>query len=165
MIAFWPIWKRTHMSPTRWQIKADTSDVSLICEANFPANVPAVRGSRCLRSHWEHVEKGRDGVAVETGEQASMFTSVESASVLCYVKLTHIAAGIGWLAPTRLLVSAHAIAHLPAALILFHFLKSSEIWIIELTNTKTPLRANHSCILTCMLCCDWLLTLFLGSKL
>ncbi len=88
--------------------------------------------------------KGRDGVAVETGEQASMFTSVESASVLCYVKLTHIAAGIGWLAPTRLLVSAHAIAHLHAALILFHFLKSSEIWIIELTNTKTPLSATHT---------------------
>lgn len=84
----------TRPSPTRWT-KARMSDVSLICEANFPANVPAGERKQMLAEPLRTRRKGRDGVAVETGERVSLFTAVESASMPCHVSLTHITAGIG----------------------------------------------------------------------
>lgn len=71
------------------------SNVSLICEANFPANVPADERKQMLAEPSRTRRKGRDGVAVETGERASLFTNVESTSMPCHVRLTHIMAGIG----------------------------------------------------------------------
>ncbi|ROL43658.1 hypothetical protein DPX16_2896 [Anabarilius grahami] len=48
------------------------SDVSLICEANFPANVPADERKQMLVEPSRTCRKGRDGVAVETaGKPAS----------------------------------------------------------------------------------------------
>lgn len=69
----------TRMSPTRWHTKADNSDVSLIWKANFLANVPAGERKQMLAEPLRTRRKGRDGVAVETGEQASLFTGIESA--------------------------------------------------------------------------------------
>lgn len=92
---FYPFGKEhNHTSPTRWT-KAHMSDVSLICEANFPANVPAAERKQMLAEPLRTRRKGRDGVAVETGEQVSLFTAVESASMTCHVRLTHITTGIG----------------------------------------------------------------------
>lgn len=71
------------------------SDVSLICEANFPANVPADERKQMLEEPSRTRRKGRDGVAVETGDRASLFINVESTSMPCHVRLTHIMAGIG----------------------------------------------------------------------